>query len=390
MVTETDGAAHKDRPLTVLTVITPSRYSGAERIAVYLAHGLQRRGHRVVFACKNNRELLNALEARGVEAHALPISGKGNLVAPFLLAWFAEWVGADVIHTHLSTASLWGAVAGKLAGIPTIASVHALNAKTCYVYSDMLATCSEGVREHMMKQGIPGDRIEVMYNGLNPEQFEGLPPGDIVRDELGLPHDVPVIGEVAHLSPRKGHTHLLDALPILLRRWPNLVCLMVGEGEDREVLTEQVAQLGLEDHVRFMGYRPDARKIMKAMDVVVLPSVAIEGFGIVLIEAGFLGKPVVGSDSPGIREALVDGSTGLLAPPGDAEALAETIGTILQDPALATAMGLRGRERARRMFTLEHMVGRAEELYRQLLREEAERLSRTSQPSGASNGVNML
>lgn len=372
MLTETESTRPNDRPLTVLTVITPSRYSGAERIAVYLANGLQRRGHRVVCACKPNNKLLGALEARGIEAHALPISGKGNLMAPFLLAWFAEWVGADVIHTHLSTASLWGAVAGKLAGIPTMASVHALNAKTCYMYSDMLATCSEGVRQYMMQQGIPGDRIEVMYNGLNPEQFEDLPDEEAVRDELGLPHDVPVIGEVAHLSPRKGHTHLLDALPILLGRWPNLVCLMVGEGEDREVLTEQVAQLGLGDHVRFLGYRPDARKIMKAMDVVVLPSVAVEGFGIVLIEAGFLGKPVVGSDAPGIREAVVDGSTGLLAPPGDSEALAEAIGTILQDPALATAMGLRGRQRAYEMFTLDHMVGRAEELYRQLLREHGQ------------------
>jgi glycosyltransferase involved in cell wall biosynthesis len=372
MVKQSDSTTCDERPLTVLTVITPSRYSGAERVAVYLANGLQHRGHRVVFACKHNRQLLDALEKRGVEAHALPISGKGNLMAPFLLGWLADWLGADLIHTHLSTASLWGAVAGKLTGIPTVASVHALNAKTCYMYSDMLTTCSEGVREHMMKQGIPGDRIKVLYNGLNPRQFEDLPPKDTVRDELGLPHDVPVIGEVAHLSPRKGQTHLLDALPLLLERWPRLICLLVGEGEDREVLMEKVAKLQLEDHVRLTGYRPDARKIMQAMDVVVLPSVAIEGLGIVLIEGAFLGKPVVGSDAPGIREALVDGSTGLLAPPGDPQALAETIGHVLEDPALAAAMGARGRERAREMFTLDHMVSRAETLYRQLLTEKSE------------------
>ena len=368
-MTERDDTTGSERPLTVLTIITPSRYSGAERIAVYLAEGLQRRGHRAVFACKRNDQLLDALQRRGIEAWALPISGKGNLMAPFLLAWFAEWVGADIIHTHLSTASLWGAVAGKLTGIPTIASVHALNIKTCYVYSDMLATCSEGVREYMMGQGIPGDRIEVMYNGLNPRQFEDIPPKPEVRDELDLPHDCPVIGEVAHLSPRKGQEHLLDAIPLLLERWPKLICLLVGEGEDREVLQQRVGELQIADHVRMMGYRSDARRIMSAMDVVVLPSVAIEGLGIVLIEGAFLGKPVVGSDAPGIREALVDGSTGLLAPPGDPAALAEAIGRILEDPALAAEMGARGRERARGMFTLDHMVSRAELLYHQLLRE---------------------
>lgn len=355
--------------MTVLTVITPSRYSGAERIAVYLAEGLERRGHRVVFACKANDQLLQALDRRGIESHALPISGKGNLMAPFLLGWFAEWIGADVIHTHLSTASLWGAVAGKLSGIPSIASVHAMNVKTCYVLSDMLATCSEGVREHMMDQGIPGNRIEVMYNGLNPRQFDDIPPMPEIRDELDLPRDVPVIGEVAHLSPRKGQTHLLNAVALLLEHWPDLICLLVGEGEDHEELARRAHDLGIEEHVRMMGYRPDARRIMNAMDVVVLPSVEIEGLGVVLIEGAFLGKPVVGSDAPGIREALVEGNTGLLAPPGEAEALADAIGRILADRALAVAMGRRGRERARNMFTLDHMVTRAEALYRQVIRE---------------------
>ena len=369
MLTADDSTTPSRRPLTVLTVITPSRYSGAERIAVYLAEGLQQRGHRVVFAVKRNEQLMQELEDRGIEAHALPISGKGNLMAPFLLSWFAESIGADLIHTHLSTASLWGAVAGKIARIPTIASVHALNVKTCYVYSDLLATCSEGVREHMIKQGIPGHRIKVMYNGLNPHGFEEIPSERAVREEFDLPYDAPVIGEVAHLSPRKGQTVLLEAVALLVKRWPRLVCLLIGEGEDHAALERRIAELGIEDHVRVMGYRPDARKLMQAMDVMVLPSVAIEGLGIVLIEAAFLGKPVVGSDAPGIREALVDHSTGLLVPPGQPAALAEAIGDILSNPEMAVEMGLAGRKRAQRMFSLDGMVTRAEELYRQILRE---------------------
>jgi len=107
------GSGTRARALTVLTVITPSRYSGAERMAVYLAEALGQRGHRVVFACKRNELLLDELAARGIESHALPISGKTNLAAPFLLGWLAERVGADIIHTHLSTAGLWAASQGE-------------------------------------------------------------------------------------------------------------------------------------------------------------------------------------------------------------------------------------------------------------------------------------
>lgn len=360
-------AADGGRPLTILTVITPARYSGAERMAVYLADGLQQRGHRVVVATKPNDRLLEALRERGIEGRALPISGKLNLATPFILAGEAVRIGADLIHTHLSTAAWLGSWAGRIVGIPTLASVHALNTKSCFGLADMLAACSEGVRAHMIAQGVSPSTIRVLYNGVYPEQFDALPDRATMRAELGLSAHAPVIGEVAHLSARKGQRYLLEATAILRARWPDLICLLVGEGVEREVLTRRVAQLGLEDAVRFTGYRHDAPAVMQAMDVVVLPSVAIEGLGVVLIEAAFLGKPVVGSDAPGIREAMLDGVTGLLAPPGDAEGLAAAIDTLLADPELARRMGQAGRERARSMFTVERMAARAEALYRELL-----------------------
>lgn len=336
-------------------------------MAVYLADGLQQRGHRVVFACKRNELLLRELAERDIEAHALPIAGKANPFSPFLIAWLAERIGADVIHTHLSTAGLWGSVAGRLIRTPVVAAVHALNAKTCFLLADLIATCSEGVREHLLAQGVQPEKVEVLYNGVYPEQFDNLPPAEQVRRELDIAPDAPVIGVVAHLSRKKGQEHLLRATAILRERWPDLVCLLLGEGVEREALTALAEELGLGEAVRFLGYRHDAPSIMQAMDVVVLPSVAKEGLGVALVEAAFLGKPVVGSDAPGIREVLVDGETGLLAPVGDAEGLAEKTACLLEDPHRAREMGARGEQRARRMFTVEAMARRAEELYRQVL-----------------------
>ena len=233
-------AADGGRPLTVLTVITPARYSGAERMAVYLADGLQQRGHRVVFATKRNDRLLAALRERGIEGRALPISGKFNMATPLILAWEAARIGADLIHAHLSTAAWLGAWAGRIVGIPTIASVHALNAKACFGLADMLAACSQGVREHLISQGVPASSIRVLYNGVYPEQFDALPDRAQMRTALDLPSDAPVIGEVAHLSPRKGQRYLVEATAILRARWPDLVCLLVGEGDDREALQRRV------------------------------------------------------------------------------------------------------------------------------------------------------
>jgi glycosyltransferase involved in cell wall biosynthesis len=362
-----EAATNRLEPLTVLTVITPQRYSGAERMAVYLADGLQRRGHRVVFACKRNDLLLQELAARGLEAHPLPIAGKVNPLSPCLLAWLARRLRADLIHTHLSTAALWGSVAGKLAHIPTVASVHALNRKTCFLFADLIATCSEGVRQHLLDQGVAPERVQVLYNGVHPEHFEGLPRPTQVRRELQIPTGAPVIGAIAHLSTKKGQDYLLRAAALLRERWPDLICLLVGEGVERDALTRLAQRLGLGDAARFLGYRHDAPRVMQAMDVVVLPSVAKEGLGVCLIEAAFLGKPVVGSDAPGIREVLVDGRTGLLAPVADAEGLAASIAYLLEDPGRAADMGARGRDRARRLFTVEAMARRAEQLYRDLL-----------------------
>lgn len=360
-------AADGGPPLTVLTVITPARYSGAERMAVYLADGLRQRGHHVTFACKRNDRMLAALAEREIEARALPIAGKANLAAPFLLAAEAHRVGADVIHTHLSTAALWGSMAGQIAGVPTLAHAHALNTRTCFMLADMVATCSQGVQEFLARQGMPASRTRVLYNGVYPEQFEGLPGRAAMRAVLGLRPDSPVIGEVGHLSPKKGQRDLLEATALLRRRWPDLVCLLVGEGEDREALAALARELGIADAVRLLGYRDDAPAVMQAMDVVVLPSVWKEGLPVVLVEAAFVCRPAVGSDAPGIREVVSHGETGLLTPPQDAERLAATLATLLEDPALAVRMGEAARERALRMFSVERMAQTAEGIYRELL-----------------------
>jgi glycosyltransferase involved in cell wall biosynthesis len=352
--------------MTILQVITPRHYSGAERVVVHLSEALAARGHRVVVATKPNADLERELRARDVEVHPLRIAGKLNLLAPGRIARLARQIGADLIHTHLSSGSLWGGLAGRRAGIPVLSHVHAINSPFSYRHADRLVTCSEGVRQHLISRGFPGSKIDVLYYGLSPKRFTGLRGPAEVRKELGLSPAAPVLGIVAHLHRKKGQAYVIQTLPQLRRRFPGLVLLLVGKGGQRG-LQELARRLGVEQAVRFLGYRPDAIELMQAMDIVLLPSVAKEGFGIVLVEAGYLGKPVIGSDFTGINEVIVDGVTGLLAPIRDSVALGDRIEALLADPERARQYGAAGRERAEQLFTDDKMGERMEEIYLRLL-----------------------
>ena len=354
--------------LSILQIITQRRFSGAERVCLSLCADLQQRGHRVLLLCKPEGGLPAEAARLGIEARTPAISGKLNLAAPFRIARIARDFGADLIHTHLSTASLWGGLAGRLTGIPTVGHVHALNTWFYYRFSSMAVTCSAGVRRHIVQQGAPADRVRVVYNGIPAARLDGTLSIRDARQVLGLNMSQQVVACVAHLSPKKGQTYLLQAVALLRDRFPDLVCLLAGEGEMRAALQREAEELGIAARVHLLGFRPDVISVMNAADLVVLPSVAKEGLGLVLVEAALLEKPTVGSDAPGIDEAVQDGVTGLVAPPGDAAALAEQLTVLLRDEGLRIRMGRAGRQRALRMFSQSAMVDGCEALYRELAR----------------------
>ena len=356
-----------DRPLTILKVIAPHRFSGAERIATRLAVGLKRRGHRVVFACKHQDVFLDELAKCDIECLSTRISGKVSPLSLYRVVAIARSIKADVIHTHLSTGAWWGSMAGRLLHIPVLAHAHALNTKTCFALADMVAACSEGVRRHMIGQGIPADRVRVIYNGIDLAELDRLSPLPQVRRDLGITDGQPVIGVAAHLTPKKGQRYVIEATALLKHKQPDLLCYLVGEGEQRAELERLADELGVGRQVRFLGFRRDAVDLMQTMDIVILPSVAKEGLGVCLVEAGAIGKPVIGSDAPGIDEVVARDETGLLVPPGNAEALAEAIDTLIADNDRRERMGAAGRSRVLDMFTLERMVERTEELYYEMI-----------------------
>lgn len=356
-----------NKGLTILQVITQRRFSGAERICLSLCEELQRRGHRVRLLCKADGQMVEEARKLAIDVRTPGISGKLNFLAPGRIIHAAREIKADVIHTHLSTASLMGGIAGKLSGIPVLGHIHALNTWRCFRFSSLVATCSAGVAQHIINQGAPADRIRVVLNGIDLRRFEHIPEKQECRKMLDIPPDVPVVSCVAHLSEKKGQKYLLKAVALLQGQFPKLRCLLVGEGTMHDELIILAKNLGIEDRVTFLGYRSDVLSVMNTADIVVLPSIAKEGLGLVLVEAALLKIPTIGSDAPGIDEALQDGATGFLVPPGNPENLAGKIGELLADKGLQERLGATGRQRALELFSLEAMTDATEAVYHELV-----------------------
>jgi len=215
----------------------------------------------------------------------------------------------------------------------------------------------------------PSRAIRVVYPGVALDQFDpsALPPPKTLRRELGLPVDRPLVGIFGRLQAWKGVHVLIDAMRQVLSRHSDTYCVVVGgshslEPEYPEQLRRSIRRLGLEEHVALVGLRADVPRWMNAVDIVVHASLN-EPFGIVLLEAMALGKPMIAGSSGGPAEIVTDGVDGLLVPYGDATQLSASLIRLLDDPALAGRLAESARRRAHD-FSIERFRGGVESAIR--------------------------
>lgn len=344
--------------MNILQVITPARVAGAERSTLSLCEHLQRAGHGVVVACKAGSELIPLLEQAGLEVCPLPLSGKLNLRAAPLLARLARRTGSAVIHTHLSSAAWHGSLAARLARIPAVAHVRALNSPHWYRGARRVIAVSHAVKQHLAARGLREGRIDVVYNGVDPARYYLPCTREEARLRAGLPTDGVLVGVVAHLTPRKGHAVFLEAFGRIAPRFPGCRAIFLGEGTEMQVRTirDQAARLGLSPRLILAGFHLDVLPYYAAFDIVVLPSVAGEGLPRALLEGGLMGRPAIASNLSGAPEIVRDGETGFITPVGDVACLADRLELLVADGALRERMGRAARDFVGSTFTVEAMV----------------------------------
>jgi glycosyltransferase involved in cell wall biosynthesis len=206
----------------------------------------------------------------------------------------------------------------------------------------------------VIEDGVDEAHAFTVYEGVQVEAIAAQPPADVHR-ELWLPAGAPVVGNIAALVAHKGQRFLVEAATAIVRARPDTQILIFGEGELRPALQRQIKSLGLDHHVKLVGFRPDILSLLCGLDVFVMSSLT-EGLGTSILDAMAASRPVVATTAGGIPETVVDGVTGLLVPPGHAAPLAEAVIALLGDPARRQAMGAAGLARVREHFTVDRMV----------------------------------
>jgi glycosyltransferase involved in cell wall biosynthesis len=294
-----------------------------------------------------------------------------------VIADFLHAHPADVFHVHVGTGreDFDGARAARAAGVPAIVQtqhqpwlLRSPAKRPSFFHGlrevDRLIAVSQAQRRTYERIGVPVERFCTVPNGIG---ARGAGPGRrAARQTLGLDLDQPVVMTVGRLAPMKGHRHLIESTPDLLARFPGLAVLIVGEGSLREQLAGQADALGVGGCVRLLGHRPDARMLLDAADVFVLPSLH-EGMPLVALEAMEAGLPVVATRVIGSEEVVVHGETGLLTRAGSAPALGGALAELLADPALRARLGRAGRRRYVDHFTRRRMAEQTRAVYTTVL-----------------------
>ncbi|MEO0071187.1 MAG: glycosyltransferase family 4 protein [candidate division WOR-3 bacterium] len=210
------------------------------------------------------------------------------------------------------------------------------------------------------KWGIPENRIYLINPGLNFSRLAvngKFPWQREERKEL-------VLVTVGRLHRRKGHIFVIEVLSRLRTRFPHLKYLIAGNGEMRPILEQRAGELGVKDLVDFLGFVPDKdlAKVYENADIFVMPSMtdakSTEGFGIVYLEANYFGLPVIGFASGGVTDAVINGETGLLVPPGDLAELEKALITLIENKELRFRLGQQGRRRVLHEFDAQKIAKR--------------------------------
>jgi len=284
----------------------------------------------------------------------------------------------DVFHVHVGTGreNFDGARAARRAGVPVIIQTQHLPwllsspAKREPFFAgieavDRLIAVSQAQRATYERIGVAAERFSTVPNGV---RSRGPGPGrDEARRRLDLAPEQPVLMSVGRLTVMKGQRYLIDALPPLLERFPDLAVVLIGDGHLRDSLTRQAATLGVDHAVRLVGHRPDARQLLDAADIFVLPS-RHEGMPLAALEAMDAGLPVIGTRVIGTAEVVLDGETGVLVPPADADALGAALAQLLADPQRRRRYAVAGRRRFAERFTSARMATATAAVYARELR----------------------
>ncbi len=362
----------------VLHVNTARTWRGGEQQMLYLLRGLLQRGLRAEAVCQPGSPAAVRARRAGAVVHEISMRMEADPLAAFRLARLARRGAFDILHAHTAHAHgiIWPARHLFSAGCRIVVhrriafevgrAMFGLGRMKYRFGVNAYIAVSDYVKDSLIKVGIAPWRIFRVRSVTDPDRFTKAAPNPSLRRELGIPQDAYVIGNVAYLVPHKDHNNLLEAAGVATGEIPNLWVVIVGKGQLRDQILRKARELGLADRLVLTGFRDDIPQLTRMFDLFALSSYQ-EGMSGALLEAMAGGCPVVATDAAGNREAVLDGTTGLIVPVKNPAALAAGIVRMATDPDFARSMAEAGRERVVRHFTVDALTEKTLAVYRRVL-----------------------
>lgn len=365
------------RPVRIAFVITELEVGGAERCLANLVAGIDRARFEPIVCSLAPRPvagkdvLVRQIEEASVSVHFLNLQTSTRFLSGLAkLERVLRQHETEVVQTFLFHANVIGAIAAKRAGVSRIASsIRVADPSRWRAWLerftsrrvDYIVCVSQSVADFAVKRGwFPKSKLVVIPNGidLTKPQLDT----ELDRSQLGIPAERRILLCVGRLHPQKGLDWLLQLGPELFKRLPDHDLVIVGDGPERKSLGDLAVRLGIQDRVHFVGWRSDVPELLRATEILLLPS-RWEGMPNVLIEAMGSRLPVVATAVEGVLEVLGPLAEVQAVPAGDAVAFTEAVCRIAEDPSFRSQLGNANHERIQEHFSLSAMIARYEELY---------------------------
>ena len=366
--------------MKTLHINTERTWRGGEQQTVFLAKGLIKLEHEATIVCQPGSPLAFKAKEEQIETYELKMRGEADVIAILKLAFLLNQNNYDIVHMHTSHAHTLGVLAVLLSGVKAKKVVSRRvdfsikkhrTSHLKYLWGvDRYIAVSGAIKDVLIKDGIPAEKIAVVHSGIDLSRFNGMGLKGMetlpLRREFDVKPSTFIVGNVAHLADHKGLEYLIKSIPIVLKEFPDVKFFIVGDGELRSQLQTLASKLSLNDKLIFTGFRKDIPQFLELFDLFVLASHSGEGTPNAVLEAMAMRKPVVAAASGGTPEIVKNGVNGLLVPARSPEALAAGIIRVIRDREAAKKMGENGRQTVETGFSVEKMVSETVDVYMEL------------------------
>ena len=353
----------------ILHVIANLDMGGAETDLISKMKRLKNNHRFAVITLQRKGALADQISELGIPVFDAAMKGGWDLAGMRRFFSFSKSFAPDLIHAHMHNA-FWAASLMRMLGrkVPIVYTIQKEGFRSGWLErriegllisgASSVLTSSARVKETYFDLGLDRGTMRVVHNCIDYSKFSQSE--NLLEKEFGVAGPC-VIGTVGRLLPVKGHRQLLQSLPAIRARFPEVQCVIVGDGPERDGLRRLADELGVSSCITWTGARKDVQNFLPFFKVFVMPSLS-EAFGIAAAEASACGVPVVATSVGGLPEVILEGKTGYLVPTGDTEMLAARVGEILADPALQARMGEAAKKHAGG-FSSETLAGKWVEAY---------------------------